>query len=247
MWRFGRCLFGGAILAALFLLAACSSDNGGENEILNNNGGFDHARVTGQACVSCHDGIHASGMHQFHIISTNLCNACHSTTTWNPVVTVDHEQVLTTCGNCHNNIAATGKSRNHLSSTNECEACHLPDGNWWIPLLRVDHTHVLGTCESCHNNFLVSGKPPNHLETSQPCDVCHDVPPSAWSNLIAFNHESVQGQSCIQSGCHDGVAATGKPADTLHLNVTDNCGACHTAGGLFNPPVGFVRFNRGKQ
>ncbi|MDH5232084.1 MAG: hypothetical protein OEY38_18625, partial [Gammaproteobacteria bacterium] len=55
-----------------------------------------------------------------HILSTDICEACHSTTAWVPVITVDHNEVLGTCETCHPAPA------DHVAAgvTAACESCH---------------------------------------------------------------------------------------------------------------------------
>jgi len=210
-------------------------------DICHNTGAFpsvaemDHSIATG-SCISCHNGITAVGKSPTHILSSDNCEACHTVNAWSPTInsgggTFDHSQVVGSCVDCHNNVIATGKSPSHIATTDVCEACHLATaGRSWPPFL-VDHDHVLGACSSCHQ------LPTGHIPVTQECNACHQVAPKPWTDVTAFDHAAVQGQSCIQSGCHDGTSYTGKPADALHANVTNECGACHSAGGAFNPAL----------
>ena len=54
---------------------------------------FDHASVAPGTCIQCHDGTRATGKNAQHINTTNLCDACHSTRTWQPVVRVAMERL----------------------------------------------------------------------------------------------------------------------------------------------------------
>ncbi|WP_455220869.1 cytochrome c3 family protein [Kaarinaea lacus] len=232
MWRYNRWLPIIVMIAALFLLVSCSTGNNGDDSGSDDNK-FDHRPVAKQACVTCHNKADAAGKNATHIASTNNCDSCHTTSTW-VVISVDHNELSGSCITCHNGKAATGKPDYHLNTSNNCEACHYAASGWWIPIIQVDHGHVVGNCESCHNNSIAVGKGANHIATTQACDVCHNIPPATWLELKPFDHSIVRGQSCVTAACHD----THKPGDTLHVNVTDNCAACHTTGGSFTPPTG---------
>jgi len=186
----------------------------------------DHTQVNG-TCVSCHDGVIASGKGANHINSSDQCDTCHAPgpTPWAPVApaNVDHAQVTGTCVSCHDGAIASGKGPNHINSTDTCDACHGVPPQAWAPLAPsdTDHAQVIGTCESCHDGVIARGKGPNHVTTTEACDVCH----SATSWLVSFDHTTVAGQACVS--CHDGVQATGKNA--THINTTDLCEACHVS------------------
>ncbi|MGD8325242.1 MAG: hypothetical protein PVF50_12830, partial [Gammaproteobacteria bacterium] len=55
---------------------------------------------------------------------TERCESCHRTSTWTPVVRVDHFEVLGACFSCHNNQRAPGKPINHIPAGNQCDDCH---------------------------------------------------------------------------------------------------------------------------
>jgi hypothetical protein len=191
---------------------------------------MDHSITSGN-CMSCHDGVTATGKPPTHIATTDVCEACHTVNYWSPAISVDHEQVLGSCFDCHNNVVTAGKTPSHIPTSDVCEACHLATGDASWPRFTVDHNHVQGACSFCHQ------LPNGHIPVQQECNACHQVAPAPWTDVTAFNHATVQGQSCTQSGCHDGVSSTGKPVDALHANVTDDCGACHSAGGAFRPAL----------
>lgn len=146
----------------------------------------DHNAVIG-TCVSCHNGITASGKSPQHIPTGDLCDSCHQPgpAQWTPVpaASVDHGQVLGNCVSCHDGVIASGKSAAHISTLDTCDACHLPGPTSWTPVAAsaVDHTQVLGRCDSCHN------LPNNHcaIDPGVDCDVCHLPGPTPWANNIA--------------------------------------------------------------
>jgi len=94
----------------------------------------DHSTLIGN-CITCHNGVDASGKSAAHIASSDLCDACHVKfpATWAPVAasSVDHSQVIGTCSSCHNGVNAKGMSPTHIITSQECDACHVV--NYWIP------------------------------------------------------------------------------------------------------------------
>lgn len=196
-------------------------------------GAPDHAGFAPGGCITCHDGVNASGKAANHINSTDLCDACHQPfpASWAPVVAtaVDHGQVLGTCVSCHNNATAPGKPGTHIATTDLCDACHQPGPAPWAPVAAgsVNHGEVIGTCVSCHNGVTASGKSTQHIATSDVCDACHQQGPALWTPVAAsaVDHNEVIG---ICSSCHNGTTASGKSAS--HILTTDVCDACHQPG-----------------
>lgn len=92
---------------------------------------FDHTTAVG-ACVTCHDGVIASGKSAVHILSSDLCDACHTVDYWVPSLTIDHTQVVGSCSSCHNGIIAAGKSPTHVVTSEDCDVCHLVS-TWIVP------------------------------------------------------------------------------------------------------------------
>lgn len=179
-------------------------------------------------CISCHDGVTASGKSAAHITTTDVCDACHQKfpAAWAPVsvASVDHSHVLGTCVSCHNGTTASGKPPAHISATDVCDACHLPGPNPWapVPASSVDHTAVIGTCADCHS------LPGGHINTTNICDACHQPGPIPWTPVspTSVDHSQVLG---ICSDCH------ALPAG--HINTTTVCDACHQPGPIPWTPV----------
>lgn len=84
----------------------------------------DHPPIGGLMCVDCHNNVVEEGKEDDHILTTNVCEACHTTSDWERVLTVDHVEVLGDCSSCHNNDIAQGKPPGHVITTQECNACH---------------------------------------------------------------------------------------------------------------------------
>lgn len=190
----------------------------------------DHSTFAPTDCVTCHDGVTASGKSATHISSTTLCDSCHDRfpATWAPVPAsnVDHSQVIGTCASCHNNAPIAGKPANHPLTTDVCDACHGVPPNTWLPLTvnPPDHTQILATCITCHDGVTASGKPANHPATTNICEACHNIPPATWLPFITpLNHNEVIG-TCLS--CHNGTTATGKSG--AHPTTSDVCENCHS-------------------
>ena len=151
----------------------------------------DHPPIGNMMCVDCHNNVAEEGKEDDHIMTTDMCEACHNTNDWEPVMTVDHTQVIGECSSCHNNDIATGKPRDHIETTSECNVCHSTT-SWSTASLgggsaggsnaggTVDHsTFTRATvCMDCHNGTIATGKPAGHVITSSDCDVCHTT--TAW-------------------------------------------------------------------
>ncbi len=95
----------------------------------------DHTTLVG-TCVSCHDGVNASGKSRIHLPTSDLCETCHESypAPWVPVLAanVDHAQVVGACVDCHNGQTASGVSPTHPAFNTGCEACHRPAPATWL-------------------------------------------------------------------------------------------------------------------
>ncbi len=98
---------------------------------------FDHSTVANLACASagCHDGVPGGPTDKSptHPITSNLCDACHTTNNWTPRNPIDHGETTDLCSNCHNNTIANGKPGNHCPTSLECDQCHTTSG--WRQIL----------------------------------------------------------------------------------------------------------------
>ncbi|MDH5544238.1 MAG: hypothetical protein OEZ43_01525 [Gammaproteobacteria bacterium] len=180
----------------------------------------DHSYVIG-ACMDCHNGVTASGKNITHIIASDACDACHTTTTWMPAITVDHTQVMGECLSCHNNIVAMGKPPQHIAATENCGACHSTMA--WMPVISVDHNEVIGQCVACHNGTVATGKFPGHISTTDVCNACHSI--MTWVP-INVDHYEVLG---VCESCHI------SPATHIAVGIRQDCQACHSTITWFNP------------
>jgi len=118
---------------------------------------FNHDQAT-SSCVTCHNGITATGKAVTHITSGNVCEDCHSTAAWIPAQ-FDHADITSGCNTCHNGGTATGMDTNHFVTSEQCDVCHRTTA--WIPTLLFDHqsTNYPGdhtgsnpSCIDCHTS-----------------------------------------------------------------------------------------------
>ncbi|WP_455200544.1 Ig-like domain-containing protein, partial [Kaarinaea lacus] len=157
--------------------SACHNTAAWSPTIGGSGGTVDHSNFVGN-CISCHDGVTASGKNAAHINTTNVCDACHQVfpATWNPVPAsaVDHSQVIGTCASCHNGVTATGKPVSHPNTTNVCENCHGIPPRAWLNIAGIfSHSDALGLCSSCHNGGIGPAKSAGHCEPAGECSDCH--------------------------------------------------------------------------
>ena len=179
---------------------------------------------TPKQCISCHSsGSRMSGQYipSDHIKTMSLCEECHSSQQWTPLIRMNHDVVTGSCSSCHDGSRASGKPPGHISTGEDCETCHSTFS--WIASA-FDHGGVApGTCFSCHNGATATGKRTNHVASSNACDDCHGT--RAWIPA-RFDHNSVTG-SCFS--CHNGSTATGKTV--THISTSNTCEACHDING----------------
>ena len=181
-------------------------------------GAFNHSRVTGTDCASCHNGVSGSGKPADHIAASNSCSSCHNTLAWLPVVRVDHVQVRGSCASCHNGRIARARSANHIASSSSCETCHTT--NAWTPA-RFDHVGVAAhTCKTCHDGVHAAGRPTNHVPTAAQCDTCHGT--LGWKPA-KVDHTTLTA-SC--ASCHNNNVALGVPS--VHMTTRLDCATCHS-------------------
>ncbi len=74
---------------------------------------FNHANIGTATCVSCHNGVNATGKLSLsgqHLQTSDTCESCHTTAAWAPVTGLTTPKPdVTTCFTCHNGTDAKGK------------------------------------------------------------------------------------------------------------------------------------------
>jgi hypothetical protein len=136
-------------------------------------GFFDHSTVAGQPCSNCHVGGRATSKPPTHPLTSNLCEACHTTIQWVSLITpFDHSQTVDLCARCHNGAIAAGMPGSHPATTNNCGACHSTAA--WLPVL-MDHNEIAGSCSGSGCHSLPSG----HCSTADDCGTCHTT--TSWA------------------------------------------------------------------
>lgn len=219
--------------------------------------GFDHTTLNsggsnyGLACMTCHDGLTATGKTQNHVPTTRDCIACHAG--YPPTVTsfvggtFDHtgpEMSGKQCMDCHDGVIATGKTATHIPTNQDCGACH--SITTFANATSFDHTGVTSGCQAsgCHT----SGNPsvtdvtddPNRTHipivnsgTEVDCYNCHKSPGGTFANA-SMDHTVVAFEGCesCHDGNHDGAnaahIATAKSSTHFVTSITP-CASCHTS------------------
>lgn len=196
-------------------------------------------------CFGCHNNTLATGKPADHIPSPDTCETCHNPLAWTPATPNP-----ATPGGGTPGTPGTPPG----SGTPGTPPGGTPDGTppagGATPFV---HTPIPpGTlCGSCHNNTIATGKSETHITTALDCGTCHSTTawiPLALDNPISnpannaagpgFDHTGVSASQC--AGCHNGTAATGRPAD--HISTTSRCASCHMTTRW--TPVAFVDHNQ---
>ncbi|HLJ78350.1 MAG TPA: hypothetical protein VKT75_13090 [Acidobacteriaceae bacterium] len=187
---------------------------------------FGQFKATPRICVACHNGQQWPGKSWNHPRTTDLCGACHTTSTWSDITTIDHTQATVVCSDCHNGVIAVGKSPTHVVTSLPCQNCHKTTATFGMAVT-MDHTGITAPCANCHNGVAATGKPANHIPTIAPCDMCH-------KSTLSFATATIMDHTGITNGCatcHNNVQALGKPASHLPTNLP--CETCHASTVTF--------------
>jgi len=202
------------------------------------------------SCISCHNGVRATGKPARHVATIAACDSCHRTNAWVPVtpgssgpvplaaivgggVVVKPRAVAGsnphigiapgTCVTCHNGTGAAAKPGRHVATTLSCDACHRTTA--WVP---ASYTHAgvaPTTCATCHNGSAASARPASHFVTTRACDSCHRM--TFWQPPVPYRHLAPAysphpGVACV--ACHKGnseMVVWRFPASR------PNCAGCH--------------------
>lgn len=182
---------------------------------------FNHQGITGN-CVSCHNGVTATGKHNNHVPTNGDCIECHQTTGFKPA-TFAHVGIVDNCASCHNGVLATGKTPNHTVTNLDCGVCHTTKTFLGASF---GHVGIVDNCarSGCHGSG-ATGKNTGHLDTALDCSNCHTTATFAGGTWV---HDSSTAGNC--KTCHSpGNGATSQPQN--HFNTTAQCDVCHTTNG----------------
>jgi hypothetical protein len=171
-------------------------------------------------CSGCHAQgarVRATSQPAQHMLTTELCDSCHRTTSWVPVVAVDHVEVFGTCVSCHDGGRALGKPPDHIPASDQCDDCHRTIA---FSPATFEHAGITGGCFTCHNGTTALGKPVDHIPATNICEDCHNV--VSFSPVARVDHAQVLG---VCSGCHNNVIAPGQFPG--HIPTTAECDTCH--------------------
>jgi len=176
------------------------------------------------ACNACHDNQLQKGKPAGHMPVSDRCLACHTTSSWESELHLEHTQIFNQCTQCHNGIQAKGKSLIHIATDQNCVQCHQRT-TFKSPRLskpNLSHPEVTEPCAVCHDKT-DEFSPAQHLPTSNQCEACHDT--VAWKPAIAVDHTEAIGQC---NDCHNNSVGRASWRPPLHINASNNCAACHS-------------------
>jgi hypothetical protein len=185
---------------------------------------FRHDDVTNGTCLTCHNGIYASGKPANHQPTVRSCDLCHNTLVWT-ATRYNHEGVVPgTCATCHNNVTAKGKGVNHVRDNRSCDVCH--STTLWVPATYPHEPTAAGTCNTCHGTTAL-GKSAAHIPDNRQCDTCHKSTSSFA--IRTMDHTGLAGQC---STCHNATYvsqnALAMPAFPRHVTTAAQCDTCHS-------------------
>ena len=199
--------------------------------------------VAAANCNSCHNGsftaVNARAKPATHIITTQSCDACHTTVAWTPTSFSHTGVVAGSCATCHNGTAARGKVATHLPTSSACDVCHntLAFAPATMSHAGTNTPVSTGNCSTCHSGAYLAinaqVKPATHVATTAQCDSCHSST-TTWATAT-FNHASaVPAVAGRCASCHNGTASgIGKP--TNHIPTSAQCDSCHANFTAFAP------------
>ena len=120
-------------------------------------GTFSHSgpEMTGKLCMSCHDGVIATGKKATHVATNQDCGACHLTTSFVPATSFNHTGVTSGCqkSGCHTSgnpsVVDVTDDKNPLphipivksGAELDCYSCHKNAGGTFANAT-MDHTVV---------------------------------------------------------------------------------------------------------
>ncbi len=202
---------------------------------------------TPKSCGACHGVgtvIRATAKPSSHILTTDLCGACHTPIAWKPAVDFDHTQTRGSCSSCHNGVQAQGKGATHLVTDLECDACHTTLS--WNGAV-FTHQGVTSGCARCHTGVAATGLPATHIPVGTTgCEGCHsNTNFLTWAGT-RINHTAVTAltcQSCHETASYLGMhpstgttAGDSRPPATLDANhpKAGDCGQCHDTTSFGN-------------
>lgn len=185
---------------------------------------FRHQGVTKGTCLTCHNGIYASGKSATHQPTVRSCDFCHNTIIWT-ATRYNHDGVVPgTCETCHNNVTAKGKGVNHVRDNRSCDVCH--STTLWVPATYPHDPTAAGACNTCHGTTAL-GKSAAHIPDNRQCDTCHKSTSSFA--IRTMDHTGLAGQC---STCHNATYvsqnALAMPTFPRHVTTAAQCDTCHS-------------------
>ncbi len=218
-------------------------------------GGFkiwtmNHSGVSTATCKNCHgNNTFATGVVPVykpanHLLTTNDCYVCHSSTTTFKTGSMSHTGITSGCQNCHNGqvyqgVTPVSKPATHiatLAANTDCAVCH--SSTTTFTLWTMNHSGVsTTTCTNCHGGqtfatgVIPVAKASNHIATTKDCNTCHGSTTTFIGGRMGTTEHIANGNTVTCNGCHTGQAFQGvtpvaKPAN--HITTALDCSTCHS-------------------
>lgn len=208
-------------------------------------GTFDHSgpEMTGKQCMSCHDGVIATGKTPTHVATNQDCAACHNTTSFAGATGFDHTGVTSGCqkSGCHASgtpgvvdVTDDPNKLPHIPIVNastevDCYNCHKTPGGTFANASMSHAVVTFEACEACHDGkhdgantaHIATPKSATHFVTTvTSCAACH-ASTTAWTPVTAVTYKHLPNPPGY---IPTSPAATGNHSTT---KVT-KCVQCHT-------------------
>ncbi len=192
--------------------------------------------TTPKNCFGCHNGMTAPGATSLlgaHPLTTNYCEGCHQTTTWRDYRFIDHVQALGPCAACHNNKIAVGKTPQHPITNAACNTCHFNTVTFKGGIL-PPATPAVRSGAAATPGGADPPKSPNGQTAPSQTSTGAPAASGAQTSVSMRNASGKPDHTGFVSGCarcHNGAAATGKPAK--HIATAAPCETCHKSARTF--------------
>jgi len=187
--------------------------------------------LTQTSCVSCHLKNFQNANNPNHVQGgfPQTCEACHSTSAWQPAqfdhnktkftLTGSHTVPPRTCADCHIN-------NNYNLTQTTCVSCHQQDYN--NAKQPVDHV-AAGlplTCETCHDTVNWMNGKFDHAQTGWVLTGSHTVPPRACADCHVNGNYKLNQKTCVTCHQQDYNNAV-SPVNHIQAGLPLTCETCH--------------------
>ena len=178
-----------------------------------------------------------------HAAIENECALCH--------INGNYSNTPSDCVGCHQDDFDNSTNPNHpaLGLTTDCAQCHTTEPDWMPATFDIHddfyqlngaHATIANDCAACHNG--------NYNNTPNTCFGCHE---DDYNNTTNPDHQALQfSTNCTD--CHTETAWSPStfdhsfyPLTGAHMDIQDDCIACHVGGNYSNTPNTCVGCHQG--